>query len=73
MVAFGYDDKRGNMDYNLIVKHPFGDYARGDAITDADKIAAALAVGADNVVRIQAPTPVAQGAAQPSSAETPTS
>lgn len=27
-------------DFHLVVTHPFGDYARGDKITDADAIAA---------------------------------
>lgn len=29
-------------DFHLVVIHPFGEYARGDKITDADAIAAVL-------------------------------
>lgn len=30
-------------DFHLVVVHPFGDYARGDKVTDAAEIAALLA------------------------------
>ncbi|CAB3784337.1 hypothetical protein [Pararobbsia alpina] len=33
----------GKPDFNLIVVHPFGDYARGKQITDAAEIAAVMA------------------------------
>jgi hypothetical protein len=36
----------------LIVKHAFGDYQRGDQITDAAQVAAALASHAGQVVRV---------------------
>jgi hypothetical protein len=30
-------------DFHLVVVHPFGDYARGDKVTDAAEIAAVMA------------------------------
>ncbi len=40
------------MDIHLIVKHPFGDYARGDTITDPETVAVVLAQSAEHVVRV---------------------
>lgn len=42
------------MDYHLSVVQAFADYARGEIIADAEKIASALADNADKVVRILA-------------------
>jgi hypothetical protein len=45
------------MTINLVVVRPFGGFARGDAITDAIRIAAILkSEHATNVVRVIAPT-----------------
>ncbi len=43
------------MDHHLIVRHPFGDYARGDTITDAAKVAGTLATAAGHVIRVAVP------------------
>ena len=50
----------------LIVTEPFGDYAKGDRIKDAAKIAAAMASNPHDVVRIAAQKPAE--ATQPSPA-----
>lgn len=40
-------------DYHLVVRHPFGNYAKGTMITDADEIDAILAsAGAASVHKI---------------------
>ena len=43
----------------LIVTEPFGDYAKGDRITDAGAITAALASNPHDVVRIASQKPAA--------------
>lgn len=41
------------MTINLVVTHPFADYAIGDRITDADKIKATVESNPGCVVRIE--------------------
>lgn len=41
----------------LIVTAPFGEYAKGDQITDADKIKAAQATNPHQVVAVNLPDP----------------
>jgi hypothetical protein len=43
------------MEHHLIVKHPFGDYRRGDLVRDPAEVAALLATAGEHVVRIHAP------------------
>lgn len=42
------------MKYHLIVTAPFGDYQRGDRITDAKAIEKALAENTNEVVKVAA-------------------
>jgi len=43
------------MNYHLIVTTPWGDYQRGERITDPAKVQAILAEHHDKVVRVAAP------------------
>ena len=48
-------EKDQAMTYHLSVTQPFGDYARGDRITDANTVASVLETHPQNVVRVVAP------------------
>ena len=48
-------EKDQPMTYHLSVTQAFGDYARGDRITDADTVAEIFASHPQNVVRVDAP------------------
>jgi hypothetical protein len=43
------------MDYHLVCVHPFGKYARGQMITDADEVATLLDDREHHFVRIAVP------------------
>ena len=45
------------MDIHLIVRQPFGDYARGDRITEPDEVARLSGECGEHVVRVGAPVP----------------
>jgi hypothetical protein len=53
------------MTYHLSVTQAFGDYARGDRITDPDTVAAVFESHPQNVVRVVAPEAVALPVTQP--------
>ena len=40
------------MEFHLIVRFPFGDYQRGDRITDPEEVARLASEGGDNVTRV---------------------
>ena len=43
------------MEHHLIVKHPFGEYCRGDRVSDPAVVATLLATAGEHVVRVHAP------------------
>ncbi len=43
------------MTFHLIVRHPFGDYQRGDRITDPDDVARLASDAGEHVTRVAAP------------------
>ena len=57
------------MTHHLIVKHPFGEYSRGDRVSDPAEVATVSATAGEHVVRIHA-TPGDEADASPSPVET---
>ncbi len=47
-------------EHHLVVRHPFGDYARGDVITDPDTVEKLKAESADHVLKITPPVATEQ-------------
>ena len=43
------------MSFHLVVRHPFGDYSRGDRITDPDDVVRLAVDAADHVARVAVP------------------
>ena len=43
------------MEFHLIVRHPFGDYSRGDRITDAETVDRLTHEVGDSVIRVAVP------------------
>ena len=45
------------MSFHLIVRQPFGEYSRGDRITEPDDVARLASEAAEHVARVAAPEP----------------
>ncbi len=48
------------MSFHLIVRQPFGEYSRGDRITEAEEVARLAADAAEHVTRVAIPDGSAQ-------------